>query len=39
MSLYKVEITGINTGNLKTLSHKENIELFKRHDRNRYNFS
>ncbi len=30
MSLYKVEITGINTGNLKTLSHKENIELFKR---------
>ena len=30
MSKYKVEITGINTSNLKTLTHKENIELFKK---------
>jgi len=30
MSNYKVELTGINTGKLKSLSHKENIELFKR---------
>ena len=30
MSTYKVEITGINTSNLKTFSHEENIKLFKK---------
>ena len=30
MGTYKVEITGINTSQLKTLSHEENIELFKK---------
>ena len=30
MAKYKVEITGINTSNLKSLTHKENIELFKK---------
>lgn len=30
MGLNKVEITGINTSNLKALSHEENIKLFKR---------
>lgn len=29
MSNYKVDITGINTASLKTLSHEENIALFK----------
>ncbi|MBE6148061.1 MAG: sigma-70 family RNA polymerase sigma factor [Firmicutes bacterium] len=29
MSNYKVDITGINTSDLKSLSHKENMELFK----------
>lgn len=29
MSNYKVDITGINTSKLKSLSHKENIALFK----------
>lgn len=33
MANYKVEITGINTSDLKSLTHKENIELFKKmHD-------
>lgn len=30
MSNYKVDITGINTSDLKSLSHEENMELFKR---------
>ncbi len=30
MSKYKVEITGINTNNIKSLSHKNNIELIKK---------
>ena len=30
MANYKVEITGINTSDLKSLTHKENIELFKK---------
>ena len=30
MAKYKVEITGINTNDLKVLSNKENYELFKR---------
>ena len=30
MSKYKVQICGINTANLKVLSNKENIELFKK---------
>jgi len=30
MSKYKVEISGINTSNLKVLKHEENLELFKR---------
>ena len=29
MSTYKVDITGLNTSNLKSLSHEENIKLFK----------
>lgn len=29
MSNYKVDITGINTSDLKSLSHEENMELFK----------
>ena len=29
MSNYKVDITGINTSDLKVLSHEENMELFK----------
>lgn len=29
MSNYKVDITGINTSNLKCLTHEENIKLFK----------
>jgi len=29
MSKYKVEISGINTSNLKVLKHEENLELFK----------
>ena len=29
MSNYKVDITGINTSKLKSLSHKENVALFK----------
>lgn len=29
MGLYKVDITGINTSNLKSLTHEENIKLFK----------
>ena len=29
MANYKVEITGINTNDLKTLTHDENIQLFK----------
>ena len=29
MSNYKVDITGINTSKLKSLSHKENMALFK----------
>ena len=33
MSNYKVDISGINTSNLKSLSHQENIALFKKmHD-------
>ena len=28
MSNYKVDITGINTSNLKCLTHEENIKLF-----------
>jgi len=30
MSKYKVEISGINTSNLKVLKHEENLELFKK---------
>ena len=30
MSKYKVQICGINTANLKVLSNKENVELFKK---------
>ena len=29
MSIYKVDITGINTSNLKSLTHEQNIALFK----------
>ena len=29
MSNYKVDITGINTSNLKVLKHEEMVELFK----------
>ncbi len=29
MANYKVDITGINTSNLKSLTHEENVELFK----------
>lgn len=30
MAKGKVEITGLNTNNLKSLSHEENMELFKK---------
>ena len=30
MAKYKVEITGINTNNIKSLTHKENIELINK---------
>lgn len=30
MSLYKVDISGLNTSNLPSLSHDENVELFKK---------
>ncbi len=30
MAKYKVDITGINTSNLKALSHEENMILFKK---------
>ena len=30
MSNYKVDITGLNTSEIKSLTHKQNIELFKK---------
>ena len=34
MAKYKVEITGINTKDLQTLTQEEMIELFKRYKEN-----
>ena len=33
MAKHKVDITGINTSNLKVLSHNETIELFKQYQK------
>ena len=35
MSRHKVEITGVNTANIKVLTNEEMIELFKKNERRR----